>query len=238
MLLRMSRWLIINAYGLGIDAARSHGIFETMEHGCVTSASLLVNMPDSLRCVRKAKHNDLPVGLHLNLSEGSPICSARDIPSLVNHDAFFLGRDATIKALDERRFAREHIEREIRAQLEWFMEHRGETPTHVDSHHNVHIHPQVVPLLAPILESYGIQWIRIPCEPGADGKWEVSAERLQEITTISAQAEQAKMIFHNHSLRSTDHFRGLAMEGEASARRFRHILCDLPKGTTDRKSVV
>lgn len=226
------RRLIINADDLGISDQRSHGIFLCAEHGVVTSASLIVNMPASDAAARRAHERGLPTGLHLNLTEGSPLSKTSDIKSLLTVDGYFLGRDALRRELSEGTVIREHIEREARAQIEWFLEHRGQ-PTHVDGHHCMHIFPSVAQILAPMLDKYSVAYTVIPSEPGKPFGYEIDPKRSQVIEAISTKAEAARKFFTAHGIGSTDHFRGLALSGCASMRNLRHILSRLPEGTTE-----
>lgn len=229
----VTRQLIINADDVGMDAARTHGIYQTMEHGAVSSATLLTGLAESQRAILRAKHENLPVGLHFNISEGSPICRQDDVHTLVNRDGFFWGKEETRIELDEGRIKKEHIERELRAQLEWFIDHRGESPTHLDSHHHLHVHPAVAPLIGPALEGCGVLWVRVPEEDAGDTKWELEPARVARMNLVSAQAREARKHFHAQGLRTPDHFRGMAIVGESGARKFRNMLCAIPDGLTE-----
>ena len=68
-----SHKIIINADDLGICKERDKGIFEMFSNGYISSATALVNFPNSKSSIQKARELNLPIGLHLNLTEGSPI---------------------------------------------------------------------------------------------------------------------------------------------------------------------
>lgn len=65
--------LIINADDLGICRERDEGIFELFEKGCISSASILMNSINCEESICRAKKVGLPLGLHLNLTEGQPV---------------------------------------------------------------------------------------------------------------------------------------------------------------------
>jgi predicted glycoside hydrolase/deacetylase ChbG (UPF0249 family) len=65
--------LIINADDLGIGLDRDEGIFELFNNGHISSASILINGNNFINSVNKAKQLRLPLGIHLNLTEGSLI---------------------------------------------------------------------------------------------------------------------------------------------------------------------
>lgn len=226
------RRLIINADDLGLNTQRSHGIFMAAEHGLITSVSLIANGSDSTDAARHALERDLPTGLHLNLTTGASLSKDGHIQSLLTTDGYFLGREDLRRRLHENEIEPEHIEREVRAQMEWFLENRGQ-PTHVDSHHHIHVHPFIAQNITSILDRYGISFVRIPSEPPKPFGFEIDPKQSQYIEMISREADAARELFSAHGIQGTDNFRGLAFAGNASMRTIRHILGRLPEGTTE-----
>lgn len=226
------RRLIINADDLGINRQRSHGIFICAEQGAVTSVSLIPNGTDSEDAGRRAGERDIPTGLHLNLTEGPPVSDAASIKSLLTTDGYFLGLDALKRALSLETVDKNHIEREIRSQIEWFLQTRGH-PTHVDGHHHIHVHPLIAQSLVGILDHYGIAFIRIPSEPSIPFGYEIEPKRSAFIAALSEEAERARKLFSAHGIRGPEHFRGLALSGKVTMRNIRHTLGRLPDGTTE-----
>ncbi len=227
------RRLIINADDLGVNSARTHGIFQCFEFGIVTSATVLCNGSGAAQAAKHAREKDLPTGLHLNLTDGQPVSDPDHVPSLLQSTAGeFRSRELQRRALDEGQIEPVHVEREIRAQIEWFLDHHG-APTHVDSHHAIHTHPFIVPLLIPILHRYGIRFVRIHEDLIPPFGFQIPEERTKELLKIGAEAAAARTFFATEGIGSTDHFRGLALAGCASAKNLRHILTRLPEGTTE-----
>lgn len=227
------RRLIINADDLGVNSARTHGIFQCFEFGIVTSATLLCNGSDAAQAAKHAREKRLPTGLHLNLTDGTPMSKPQDVESLLQSTAGeFRERTLQRRALDEGQIDAVHVEREIRAQIEWFLDHHG-PPTHLDSHHAVHTHPFIVPLLIPILQRYGIRFVRIHEDLLPPFGFQIPEERVKTLKAMSDEAAAARSFFAAEGIGSTDHFRGLALSGNASAKNLRHILTRLPEGTTE-----
>lgn len=224
--------LIINADDLGINSQRSHGIFMAAEQGVVTSASLIVNMPDSDAASKRAQERDLPTGLHLNLTTGAPISKPNDVKSLLTTDGYFLGRETLQRKLREEEVDPGDIEREARAQIEWFLEHRG-VLTHVDSHHHIHIHPFVLQSMTSVLDRYGVSFVRIPSEPSVPFGFMIDKKQSEYIEELSHQAEAARKQLAAIGIRSSDNFRGLTLAGNASMRNMRHVLNRVPEGITE-----
>lgn len=226
------RRLILNADDLGIADQRSHGIFLCHEQGILTSASLIPNYPNSQKAGRNARERDLSTGLHLNITTGSPLSRSVDIQTLLTVDGYFLGRDSLERVLTEKQVNLVDIERELRTQIEWFLDIYGQ-PTHVDSHHHMHVHPAITPILIPLLDRYAIPFVRIPSEPPLPFGYEISAVQSAFIRQLSVRADAARNLLRAHGIGSTDNFRGLAFAGNASKRNFRHIIGRLPEGTTE-----
>ena len=104
---------IVNGDDFGASRGINRGILEAHEHGILTSASLMVNMPAAEDAVAQARHHrGLSVGLHFNLTnEGEPVVDLGDV--------------AACRA-------------EVERQIERFVVLMGRLPTHLDTHHNVH----------------------------------------------------------------------------------------------------
>lgn len=226
------RRLILNADDFGINEQRSHGIVMCREQGILTSASIIPNYPGSAKAARLAKERDVSSGLHLNLTTGSPMSRNSDIESLITIDGYFLGRDTLERVLMEKQVDPVHIERELRTQVEWFLSSCGQ-PTHVDSHHHIHVHPTIAPIVITVLDRYAIPFVRIPSEPPLPFGYEISQTQSAFIKKLSERADNARKLYAANGIGSTDHFRGLAFAGNASKRNFRHIIGRLPEGTTE-----
>ncbi len=227
------RTLIINADDLGANTQRTHGIFQCFEFGIVTNATLLPNATDSDRAGKQAREKRLPTGLHLNLTEEYPLGKRESIESLLEGNGMFLQGNRMKTALDAGEVKKEHLEREIRAQIDWFFDTVG-TPTHVDSHHHIHTHPFVAAALIPVLERYAVRFVRIPLEePLPPFGYIITNEQLEKTKRINAQATIAKEMYGAYGIATSDHFRGLTLAGNASLKNIRHIIGRLPEGVTE-----
>jgi chitin disaccharide deacetylase len=128
--------LIVNADDFGVTPGVSEGILAAHRHGIVTSTTVLVNSsiePDHLARVRDS---GLGIGLHVNLTLGRPLTRGA---SLVDASGRFV-RDARRAAA---RVERRHVDAEIAAQVEKFLDLFKRPPTHLDTHHHVGLHPPV-----------------------------------------------------------------------------------------------
>lgn len=132
----MSRYVIINADDLGLSNSVNRGILEAHRLGTVSSASLMINTPGFLDAVSIAQSTpSLGVGLHCNLTYGSPVTDPALVPSLVREDGSFHGM------LDN--WTEQDISLELDNQYQRMVQH-GLHPTHIDSHHHIHFYSQGV----------------------------------------------------------------------------------------------
>ena len=135
--------LIVNADDFGLTPGVSRGILEAHRNGIVTSTTLLVNreIPPAQRDELQA--SGLGVGVHLNLTLGTPVANPRRVPSLVDAEGRFIrdAREAAARArTDEARI-------ELGSQIDAFRKIMGRFPTHLDTHHHVGRHEPILDLV-------------------------------------------------------------------------------------------
>jgi len=135
------RKLIINADDLGADPARNRGIFEAAQRGCVTDATILVNMPGFDDAVSDKRIRTLPTGLHFNISEGRPV--GGPYRTLTGPGGDFHGKDETWRRALAGALEPSEVRAEAMAQL-GLMRRAGVEPSHLDGHQ----HLQLVPCVA------------------------------------------------------------------------------------------
>jgi len=132
----MIKALIVNADDFGLTPGVSSGILDAHRHGIVTSTTALVNRAILPEQIDAALGSGIGIGLHVNLTLGSPITRA---PSLADGAGRFI-RDACRAAARART---EEIEAEVEAQLERFEALFRRAPTHLDTHHHIGLYPPV-----------------------------------------------------------------------------------------------
>jgi predicted glycoside hydrolase/deacetylase ChbG (UPF0249 family) len=198
------RYLIVNADDLGASRGVNRGILEAHERGIVTSASLMVDMPAAAQfAARAADAKDLSVGLHATLT---------------NEDAELL-------------FDAPACRGELERQLARFEELLGRAPTHLDSHHNVHLEPPLRELFEALARERGLPLRGFsPARYYADfyGQWDdethleqVSAESLSAM--LEAEVGEGVTEFGCHPGYTGDGFESsYLIEREAELR----TLCD------------
>ncbi|MGO0062826.1 chitin disaccharide deacetylase [Brevibacillus fluminis] len=139
--------LIVNADDFGYSKGVNLGIVEAHAEGIVTSATMMVNMYAFDHAVRlAAAHPALGIGIHLVLTCGYPVTD--QAKTLVDADGRFRRGQEHLDAADPL-----EVEREFTAQIERFLA-SGLVPTHLDSHHHVHAHPGILPVVLRLAERY------------------------------------------------------------------------------------
>jgi predicted glycoside hydrolase/deacetylase ChbG (UPF0249 family) len=126
------KYCIVNGDDFGASRGINRGIIEAHRHGILTSTSLMVNMPYAKEAVLWS--HDWPglnVGLHFVLTneEGKPMVDFADS---------------------------DDCRTELHRQLRRFQDLMGCLPTHLDSHHNVHLKSRLLPYFLDLARQYGL----------------------------------------------------------------------------------
>jgi glycosyltransferase involved in cell wall biosynthesis/predicted glycoside hydrolase/deacetylase ChbG (UPF0249 family) len=156
------RRLIVNADELGLTEGVNQAIAEAFEHGIVTSTSLIVNMWALDSGVRTARRLGIPVGVHLNLTDGAPVLSVDRVSSLVDEAGRFFSRRALLWRASRGLVNRHDVEAELAAQIARARD-AGLEPTHLDSHQHVYIHPLIFEVVIELARQHRLA-IRSPRE--------------------------------------------------------------------------
>lgn len=204
--------LVINADDFGYCDQRNRGIVESFQNGVVSSTTLLVNAFKASEAVLLSRQCGIPLGLHVNLTEGIPVkmkCS-----SLTSENGFFKGKFGFREALKRGEVDLEEVKQEIHAQLQWFVDAVGLLPTHIDGHQHVHIMPQVCEIIAVVMKNAGIKWTRIPAEMNFDSCVWIEEPRRSFFQSVVSQARDAKETFSTHGIKCSTHFIGLSTMGK------------------------
>jgi predicted glycoside hydrolase/deacetylase ChbG (UPF0249 family) len=141
--------LIVNADDFGLSKGVNLGIVEALKNGIVTSTTLMMNMPEIEHALFLLKKNiKLQMGIHLVITSGRPISNS--VPTLVQEGGKFhgIGEIAKYASLED-------IKKEFTCQIESFFS-LGIRPTHIDSHHHVHMQEQVLPMVLALAKKYNL----------------------------------------------------------------------------------
>ena len=201
--------LVINADDLGYSPHRDAGILDAFEKGYISSASLMVNGANAIAAAQRAKEMHMPVGLHLNLTEGNTLTVANNLRNSKGKLFYKMG----FWRLEKTPGVLADILEETKAQVECFKSLMGYYPTRVDGHQHAHIASHVPEVLAPYFKKNGVRHIRIPDQDPDELTW-LDASTLRRYETRYVPAVAARLIYCSHGLKTTIHFMGLGLSGQ------------------------
>jgi predicted glycoside hydrolase/deacetylase ChbG (UPF0249 family) len=222
-----TRKLIINADDYGLSRGVNTGIIEAAETGSVTSASMIVNLAGFDDAVARARSlPSLSLGLHLNLTTGKPLTAA---PSLTrSKTGEFYPLPEFIARASLGRVSSREVAQECTAQIGRMVQ-AGISPTHLDSHRHVHVHPALWSAVLETASSRGISNVRVPAEPLSVNArdWKTT---LKKTGLLMSSRISRRRVEHNAPI----HFFGLSLQGGSSfAARLFALIPKLPAGTTE-----
>ena len=100
-------YLIFNADDFSYCPERNRGIIEAFNNKSISSSTLLVNSSFAENAVKLAFDNNMPLGLHFNITEGKPI--SRNVSSLVDDFGCFFGKFGLRQVIDSNKVDLEHV---------------------------------------------------------------------------------------------------------------------------------
>lgn len=144
--------LIINADDFGFSKSINDGIIDAYKEGLISSTTIMINMPYASDAISKWKENSsLGIGLHINLTQGSPVSD--DVKSLVDENNIF-HKHRKIEN-QEVAITYEDAYKEIKAQIERLLSFNV-TIDHLDYHHNIHLNPAIRKALINLALEYNL----------------------------------------------------------------------------------
>ncbi|NWI02016.1 YDJC deacetylase, partial [Tichodroma muraria] len=206
--------LIVTGDDFGYCPRRNQGIVDCFLAGAISNVSLLVNGSAAADAAELARRYNIPIGLHANLSEGSPVCEVLKMDSsLLNQDGFFHGKMGFRTALSKGLLNMSEVKQELKAQVELFHELTGHLPPHMDGHQHVHVLPEVRHVFAEVLEEYGIKYTRVPIEPGLHNCDWIPPSLMDFYLGVEEDSFNTVDVFTKHGIRWPDIYIGLSTMG-------------------------
>jgi len=218
--------LIVNADDLGSSAARDRGIFAAFQTGIVTSASLLANGPSFTAAARETLTCALPVGVHLNLSEGAALTGP--IPGLTDTAGHFPGKAALRRLLAGAVIDAAGVRRELLAQIER-VRVAGLEPDHLDTHQHCLLFPALTGLVADLAEHCGIRALRLPVAPPVAAT--APLELADELTLYRQLAPAMRLTLGARNLWTPDGLWGMELLNRLDSDTLCDTLTQIPPGT-------
>lgn len=235
--------LIVNADDFGLTEGVNRGIVQSHAGGIVTSTTLLANGAAFRSAVEMSREAPrLAVGVHLNLTQGSPVSSPQTVAALVNaRGEFHFTPGQLWKALATRQIPARQIEEELGAQVSKVLE-AGIKPTHLDGHMHVHLLPKISEVVVRIARRFGIAGVRCPVEQSSEilrGLRNTSENRIGQFKrggiafAVSFFARRLKKKLGREGLLCPSHFWGVTRTGFLDTAVLLAILRSLPDGSSE-----
>ena len=147
----MENLLIVNADDFGLSKGQNYGIIEACRRGVVTSTTALINGEAVEHAAQLSRElPELGVGMHFVLTLGLPLSP---MPGLTREGQ--LGKWIWEMA-EQDALPLDEIARELDCQFNRFVDVFGREPTHIDSHHHVHMIPAIFPLVPEFAQRKGV----------------------------------------------------------------------------------
>jgi predicted glycoside hydrolase/deacetylase ChbG (UPF0249 family) len=193
-----TRELIVNADEFGLTEGVNHGIVNVHRHGIVTSTTMVPNEHAFEHAVDLAqRERSLAIGVHLNITHGSPVLPEVRVFSVVDEDGLFYRRGRFIQRMVAGHIDLIHVEDEFRTQIEKVMQ-AGISPSHLDSHESVHMYPAVFRVVAGLAREFRLP-VRLQDEPMARESFATSAAYLRYLTSDAfAKNQVMKALSHRY----------------------------------------
>ncbi len=149
--------IIINSDDFGITEGVNKAIIELADAGILTSTSAMTNMPHCSEIL--SVKDKIGIGIHLTLTEGRPVLSPKEIPSLVDENGFFFPLRVLTKKSVYRKISKEEVGKELTAQIAKLFA-LGIKPSHIDSHESFLKNPFLVQIIKKLGLKHSIPSVR------------------------------------------------------------------------------
>lgn len=153
--------LIITADDCGLSQANNRHVRDLHERGYLTAASVMTNYPahkDAFALF--ADCPGLDIGVHLNLTDGAPVCEQPGHPGLVDSAGNFRGKVSLyLRTQFWSGATLDWVRRELAAQLRRAAE-TGLRLGHISSHHHFHALPPLRRIVHDLAVDFGVDWVR------------------------------------------------------------------------------
>ena len=165
---RDAKLLILHADDAGFAHSADAAIFDALDKGLISSASIMMPTPWVTEVAAYAKaHPEADFGLHLTLTaewetyRWGSVESKDKVPSLLDADGNFPNNDSVVAV----RAKQEEIELELRAQIQRALA-MGIHPTHLDSHmFSLFTTPAVLATYVKIAHEYHLPFLALRNNP-------------------------------------------------------------------------
>lgn len=218
--------LIISADDLGSNTDRDRGILEAFNKGIVTSASLVANGASFVSAVAQVKKAGLPVGVHLNIAEGSTLTGP--IKGLTDSTGQLPGKQKLRQYLAAGTCDRNALRNELAAQIERII-NAGLQPDHLDSHQHCQLFPCLTTIVTELAHEYDIPSMRtsFPTEPAEQ---DPAGQLGEELALYRRLGQDAHKTITGAGIKTPDGLWGMPLLNRLNTINLCHLLDNLNEG--------
>lgn len=125
--------ILLRADDLGFSEGVNYGILRAIENGVISDVGFMTNMDASYHAAKLVSNKHLSIGLHVNISVGSPLLKPELVPSLIGeNNEFKKSSEYNTAKLDLVHLNEALLE--VEAQLQMFKKLMNREPTYIDIH--------------------------------------------------------------------------------------------------------
>lgn len=234
---RTVRRLIINADDFGYTSGVNRAIVEAQTRGVVTSSTLMANSQAFDEAAQLAKSTpELSVGCHVMLTDGVPILSAAQLPSLTDTSHFRDGMMQFATRAIAGKMSADEIAAEATAQIRK-LQAAGIQVSHFDTHKHTHLFPKVLRPLLQAAKACGVSAVRNPFGPRLPllsshlltrpGLW----KRYVEVGVLQRFAGKFQEAVDREGFVTPNGTLGIVVTGALDESLFHAIAMSIPEGT-------
>lgn len=205
--------VVINADDYGLSGGVCQAVTELLELGAISNTTVMICAPGALtRCRELSIHSHRArFGVHLQLTGGTPVSPAHEVPSLVDlSTGHFLPKERLPYSNPD------EVRIEWRRQIETVWKLLGGKPSHLDSHQGAHRQPHLSPIYLELAASHclpvrgGVRIGQIPSEAlGISGSSlslsEWTGRQLSADSLIELLLEKRKLLAVDQVLEVVSH---------------------------------
>ena len=158
--IKMTLTFIFNADDFGRSSEENQKVASVIAGGIVKSVTVMANFSQSIE-VQKLKKDapELGVGVHLNVTEGSPVLSLHRVRSILSENGTFLSKKGLLRRLTCGKISFNEVRLELVSQIDKMLDLVGRV-SHIDSHQNIHLFPGIAESAAFACKLRGITKVR------------------------------------------------------------------------------
>ena len=200
--------------------------------GIVTSVKLFPSGDAFGDALKRAKELGLKeAGVHLALTETSPVAPPADIKSIVAPDGrFYRNRVRLILRLSAGMVDPDHIYTELKAQMDAAAA-SGLKITDLSSHEHIHMMPDILEIFVKLAKEYDVPAIRYPHKDRSARPFD-PRNIYKSFVLACFEGGMAKVLSAS-SIKSPDHFRGFLDSANITEETLLGIIDSLEEGATE-----